>query len=85
MGRRRILTTQQIAQLFDPPSDRRGLIRRDRGNHHRLGLVGLVGLALMLFYLRFLGWPLRAGERAEPAMVAFVADQLDVLPKSHLD
>ena len=50
MGHRRILTGEQIAQLFDPPTDRHGIIRhhtlstadlamirRGRGDHHSLG------------------------------------------------
>ena len=32
MGHRRILTGEQIAQMFDPPTDRRGIIR-DRRLH----------------------------------------------------
>ena len=89
MGHRRILTGEQIAQLFDPPTDRRGIIRhytlsatdlamirRGRGDHHRLGL------ALMLCYLRYPGRPLHAGEIPDPALVSFVAAQIDVLPDS---
>ena len=89
MGHRRILTGEQIAQLFDPPTDRRGIIRhytlsaadlamirRGRGDHHRLGL------ALMLCYLRYPGRPLHAGEIPDPALVSFVATQIDVLPDS---
>lgn len=49
-------------------------IRRCRGDHNRLGY------ALMLYYLRFPGRPLRAGERPPSALLAFVADQIDVLP-----
>lgn len=89
MGYRRILTRDQIARLFDPPTDQRGLIRhytlsaadigmirRGRGDHHRLGY------ALMLCYLRYPGRSLRAGEVPDPALVSFVADQVDVLPDS---
>ena len=89
MGHRRILTGEQIAQLFDPPTDRRGIIRhytlsaadlamirRGRGDHHRLGL------ALMLCCLRYPGRPLHAGEIPDPALVSFVAAQIDVLPDS---
>ena len=66
MGHRRILTGEQIAQLFDPPTDRRGIIRhytlsatdlamirRGRGDHHRLGLALMrkhpVKAAVLLF------------------------------------
>jgi hypothetical protein len=89
VGYRRILNRDQIARLFDPPTDQRGLIRhytlsaadigmirRGRGDHHRLGY------ALMLCYLRYPGRSLRAGEVPDPALVSFVADQVDVLPDS---
>ena len=62
--RRQQLTEAQIAALFDPPTDRRELvrhytlsgedlamIRRCRGDHSRLGY------ALMLCYLRYLDGP----------------------------
>jgi len=52
------------------------LIRRGRGDHHRLGY------ALMLCYLRHPGRVLRAGEIPDPSLVSFVADQIDVLPDS---
>src|SRR5215467_1937990 len=68
--RRQQLTETQIAELFDPPTDPRELIRhytlsagdlaivhRCRGEHNRLGR------ALMLCYLRYPGRPQRAGER----------------------
>ena len=49
--------------------------RRCRGDHHRLGY------ALMLCFLRYPGRPLRASERPPVPLLAFVADQLDVLPE----
>ena len=85
MAHRRMLTEDQISQLFDPPIDQRALIRhytlspadlalirRSRGDHHRLGY------ALMLCYLRHPGRPLRAGETPPAELVAFVADQINV-------
>ena len=85
--RRQQLTETQIAALFDPPTDPRELIRhytlsagdlamvhRCRGEHNRLGR------ALMLFYLRYPGRPLRAGERPPAELTAFVAEQIDALP-----
>jgi Domain of unknown function (DUF4158) len=67
--RRQRLSTTQIAELFDPPTEQRELvrhftlaeadlaaIRRCRGDHNRLGY------ALLLCYLRFPGRPLRPGE-----------------------
>ena len=50
------------------------VIRRCRGDHNRLGT------ALMLCYLRHPGRALRAGERPPPALLGFVADQIDVVP-----
>lgn len=87
MTRSQRLSTSQIAELFEPPTEQRELvrhftlgeadleaIRRCRGDHNRLGD------ALMVCYLRFPGRPLRAGERPPSALLAFVADQIDVLP-----
>ena len=85
--RRQQLTEIQIAELFDPPTKQRELvrhytlsdaditmIRRCRGDHNRLGY------ALMLCYLRYPGRPLHADEHPAAALVAFVAGQIDVLP-----
>src|SRR5271156_3666311 len=87
--RRQQLTEAQITALFDPPTDQRELvryytlsdadlasIRRSRGDHNRLGH------ALMLCYLRYPGRPLRTGERPPAPLLAFVAEQIDVLPES---
>src|SRR5262249_48050186 len=87
--RRQQLTEAQIAALFDPPTDRRELvrhctlseadiamIRRRRGDHSRLGY------ALMLCYLRYPGRPLRINERPPLALISFVAEQIDVRPES---
>ncbi len=81
------MTEVQIAELFDPPTDRRELVRHYtlsdaditmirlcRGDHSRLGY------ALMLCYLRYPGRPLHANEQPAAALVAFVASQIDVLP-----
>ena len=87
--RRQQLTEAQIAALFDPPTNRRELvryctlseadtamIRRCRGDHSRLGY------ALMLCYLRYPGRPLRINERPPAALISFVAEQIDVRPES---
>src|SRR6516225_9393506 len=87
--RRQQLTEAQIAALFDPPTDRRELvrhctlseadiamIRRCRGDHNRLGY------ALMLCYLRYPGRPLRINERPPAPLISFVAEQIDVRPES---
>ena len=75
--------------MFDPPTQHHELvrhytlseadlapIRRCRGDHNRLGH------ALMLCYLRHPGRPLRAGERPPEPLLAFVAEQIDVLPET---
>lgn len=87
--RRQQLSEAQIMALFDPPTEPRELvrhytlsdadlamIRRCRGDHNRLGQ------AIMLCYLRYPGRPLRAGELPSKPLLAFVAEQLDVLPQS---
>ncbi len=87
MARRQHLTDAQIAELFDPPTDQRELvrhytlsdadlaaIRRGHGDPNRLGH------ALTLCYLRYPGRQLRAGEQPPARMLEFVADQIGVLP-----
>ena len=89
MARRQQLSEAQIVALFDPPTEQRELvrhytlseadlaaIRRCRGDHNRLGR------ALMLCYLRYPGRPLRTGERPPEPLLAFVAEQIDVLPQT---
>src|SRR5690348_9999703 len=49
---------------------------RSRGDHSRLGY------ALMLCYLRYPGRPLRINERPPPALISFVAEQIDVRPEA---
>jgi TnpA family transposase len=87
VARRQRLSEIQIAELFDPPTERRDLVRhftlsaadlaanrRCRGDHNRLGQ------ALMLCYLRHPGRALRQGERPPTALLSFVAEQIGVLP-----
>jgi hypothetical protein len=87
--RRQQLTEVQLAALYDAPVEQRELVRlytlsgadlasigRCRGDHNRLGF------ALMLCYLRHPGRPIRTGERPPAALVAFVAEQIDVLPEA---
>lgn len=89
MTRRKILTGTQLAELFDPPTDQRELVRhytlsagdlamiqRCRGAPNRLGF------ALMLCYLRHPGRPLKANERPPSALVSFVAGQIDAFPEA---
>ncbi len=92
MARRQQLGEAQVADLFDPPTDQRELVRhytlsaadlvavrRCRGDHNRLGY------ALMLCYLRHPGRALRAGERPPPALLNFVAQQIDVVSNTTSD
>ena len=87
MARPQRLNEAQIAELFDPPTEQRdlvrhftlseadlGAIRRCRGDHNRLGY------ALMLCYLRHPGRVLRSGERPPPILLAFVAEQIGIIP-----
>ncbi len=87
MARRQRLSETQVAELFDPPPEPRDLVRhftlsaadlavnrRCRGDHNRLGQ------ALMLCYLRHPGRALRRGEQPPAALLAFVAEQIGVLP-----
>ena len=87
MARRQQLGEAQVAELFDPPTEQRELvryytlsdadlaaIRRCRGDHNRLGY------ALMLCYLRHPGRARRAGEHPPSVMLGFVAEQIDVSP-----
>src|SRR3954462_13569940 len=99
-ARRQRLSEAQIAELFDPPTEQRELvrhftlsaadlvmIRRCRGDHNRLGHALMLCAhalrscsALMLCSLRFPGRALRASERPPANLLAFVADQIRVLP-----
>jgi hypothetical protein len=87
VAQRQRLSAAQIAELYDPPTEQRELVRhftlseadlaknrRCRGDHNRLGN------ALMLCYLRYPGRPLRAGECPSESLLTFVAEQLKVLP-----
>lgn len=89
MARRQRLNEIQIAELFDPPTEQRELVRyytlskadlaaiaRCRGDHNRLGL------ALMRCYLRYPGRALQVGERPPAPMLGFVAEQIGVFPAS---
>ncbi len=89
MARHQRLNEAQIAELFDPPTKQRELVRhytlletdlpainRCRGDHNRLGY------ALMRCYLRYPGRAMRMNGRPPAALLAFVAEQIDVLPTS---
>ena len=95
MTRRQRLSATQIAELFDPPTEQRELIRhytlspsdlaaigRRRGDHNRLGH------ALMRCYLRYPGRPLRVGgifRKAEGRQArAFQADARAINEKVRL-
>jgi Domain of unknown function (DUF4158) len=89
VARRQRLSETQIAELFDPPTERRELVRyytltetdlaaiaRCRGDHNRLGH------ALMRCYLRYPGRALHVGERPPATLVEFIAEQISVFPAS---
>jgi TnpA family transposase len=89
LARLQRLNEAQLTALFDPPTEQRELVRhytlsasdlaainRCRGDHNRLGY------ALMRCYLRYPGRAMRIGERPPMALLAFVAEQIDVLPAS---
>jgi TnpA family transposase len=89
VARRQRLSEIQIAELFDPPTEQRELVRyytlsetdlaaiaRCRGDHNRLGH------ALMRCYLRYPGRTLHVGERPPAALVEFIAEQISVFPAS---
>jgi TnpA family transposase len=78
VARRQHLTETEIAELFDPPTEQRELvrhytlsdvdlaaIRRCRGEHNRLGH------AMMLCYLRYPGRPLRSEEQPSRPMLRY--------------
>jgi len=80
LARQQRLNDAQIAELFDPPTEQRDLVRhytlsasdlaainRCRGDHNRLGY------ALMRCYLRYPGRAMRTDERIPAALLAFVA------------
>jgi hypothetical protein len=87
--RRQRLSETQIAELFDPPTEQRELVRHYtlseidlaaieccRGDHDRLGH------ALMRCYLRYPGRALHVGERPPAALLEFIAEQISVFPES---
>jgi len=83
------LSEAQITELFDPPAQRRELIRHftltaaDLAAILRcLGDSNRLGYGLMLCYLNYPGRALRAGERPPTELIDFVVEQLGVLPNS---
>jgi TnpA family transposase len=87
VARRQHLTDAQIAELFDPPTDQRELVRRYTLSDTDLAAIrrghgdpNRLGHAHMLCYLRYPGRQLRAGEQPPARLLEFVADQIGVLP-----
>ena len=91
MARRQRLSETQIAELFDPPTEPRELVRhytlleadlaaiaRCRGDHNRLGH------AFMRCYLRYPGRALRVGERPPAALLEFITEQISVAARNHV-
>ena len=82
MTRRQRLSETQLAEVFDPPTEQRELVRHYtlsetdlaaiaccRGDHNRLGH------AVMRCHLRYPGRALRVGERPPAALLGFIAEQ----------
>lgn len=89
MTRRKILTGTQLAELFDPPTDQRELVRHytlsagDLAMIQRCrGVPNRLAYALMLCYLRHPGRALKTNERPPSALVSFVAGQIDAFPEA---
>ncbi|MDE0947960.1 MAG: DUF4158 domain-containing protein, partial [Sphingobium sp.] len=85
MARRRLLTREALAPHYDPPTEEREIARYFTLSREDLDLVGerrgassRLGFALLLLYMRWPGRVLEAGERPPGAILAFVADQIDV-------
>jgi TnpA family transposase len=86
MTRRRLLTREALAQHYDPPTDEREIGRYFTLTREDLDLVGerrgapnRLGFAMLLLYMRWPGRVLDAGETPPSAILAFVAEQIDVL------
>jgi len=85
MARRQLLTREALAPYYDPPTDERETARHCTLSREDLDLIGerrgassRLGFALLLLYMRWPGRVLEAGEKPPGAILAFVADQIDV-------
>jgi hypothetical protein len=87
VARRQRLTDYQIAELFEPPTERHELVRHFTLSDTDLAAVerchgdpNRLGFALMLCYLRQPGRVMRPGERPPFPLLAFIAEQIGVFP-----
>lgn len=85
MARRQLLISEALARHYNPPTDEREIGRHFTLSREDLDLVGerrgassRLGFAMMLLYMRWPGRVLEAGEKPPGAILAFVADQIDV-------
>lgn len=85
MARRQLLTRETLAPHYDPPTDEREIARHFTLSREDLDLVSerrgassRLGFAMLLLYMRWPGRVLEAGENPPGAILAFVADQIDV-------
>jgi hypothetical protein len=85
MARRQLLTREALAPHYDPPTDEREIARHFTLSREDLDLVGerrgassRLGFAMLLLYMRWPGRVLEAGEKPPGAILAFVADQIEV-------
>ena len=89
MARRQLLTREALAPHYDPPTDEREIARYFTLSREDLDLVGerrgassRLGFAALLLYMRWPGRVLEASEKPPHAILAFIADQIDVPAKA---
>ena len=89
MTLRQLLSPQARAALFDPPTEVRAIVRHYTFSIEDVALIrqrrrnaNRLGFAVHLAYLRFPGRVLGPNETPPAHLLAFIADQLRINPKS---
>ena len=92
MTLRQLLSPQARAALFDPPTEVRAIVRHYTFSIEDVALIrqrrrnaNRLGFAVHLAYLRFPGRVLGPNETPPAHLLAFIADQLRINPKSFED
>src|ERR1700676_3760106 len=92
MTPRQLLSPQARAALFDPPMEVRAIVRHYTFSIEDVALIrqrrrnaNRLGFAVHLAYLRFPGRVLGPNETPPAHLLAFIADQLRINPKSFED
>jgi TnpA family transposase len=92
MPRRQLLSPQARSSLFNPPCDPVSIVRFYTLSpadlalaHRRRRPANRLGFAVQLAYLRHPGRALEAAEVPPEAMLAFIAQQLGIVPATFLD